>query len=170
MSSAVFSWTPLFSTLIDSSVWRESKETRLVWITLLAKKNRDGFVRSALWALARDAGVTEDECREAIRVLESPDPESHCRDNEGRRIRPVGGGWVVLNHTMYRNMISLANQRARQAEWQRNYRKRQKEERKVLKNGTPLPGEVEAVKALNAGNEAEFERIAAMPASALKGV
>lgn len=126
MSSAVFSWTPLFSTIIDSSVWRTSKETRLVWITLLAKKNRDGFVRAALWALARDAGVTEDECRAAIQVLESPDPESHCKENEGRRIKAVDGGWMVLNHYMYRDLISKANQRAKQAAWQSEYRKRLK--------------------------------------------
>lgn len=125
--SATFSWTPLFSTIIDSSVWRESKETRLVWITLLAKKNRDGFVRAALWALARDAGVTEDECREAVRVLESPDPQSHCKDNDGRRIKPVDGGWMVLNHMLYRSMISKANQRANQAAWQKEYRKRRKQ-------------------------------------------
>lgn len=130
MSNAVFSWTPLFSTIIDSSVWRTSKETRLVWITLLAKKNRDGFVRAALWALARDAGVTEDECRDAIRVLESPDPESHCCQDEGRRIRPVDGGWVVLNHHLYRDMISRANQRAKQAAWQKEYRKRRKRSEK----------------------------------------
>jgi hypothetical protein len=126
MSGAMFSWTPLFSTIIDSSVWRESKETRLVWITLLAKKDRSGYVRAALWALARDAGVTEQECLEAVRVLESPDPESHCKENEGRRIEAVAGGWKVLNHHMYRDMISKANQRARQAEWQKEYRKRRK--------------------------------------------
>lgn len=126
MSAGTFSWTPLFSTIIDSSVWRQSKETRLVWITLLAKKNRDGFVRSALWALARDAGVSEEECRDAVRVLEAPDPESHCRDNEGRRIRAVDGGWLVLNHFMYREMISRARLREKQALWQREYRKRKK--------------------------------------------
>lgn len=126
MNTSQFSWTPLFSTLIDSSVWRESKETRLVWITLLAKKNRDGYVRAALWALARDAGVTEDECRDAVKVLEAPDPESNCKENEGRRIRAVDGGWLVLNHMMYRNMISKANQRANQAAWQREYRMRLK--------------------------------------------
>lgn len=95
-----------------------------MWITLLAKKNKEGYVRAALWALARDAGVTEDECREAVRVLESPDPESHSKADEGRRIRAVDGGWMVVNHLMYRDMISKANQRAKQAAWQKEYRKR----------------------------------------------
>jgi len=141
MNTATFGWSPLFSTIIDSSVWRESKETRLVWITLLAKKNRNGFVRAALWALARDAGVTEDECREAIRVLEAPDSESHCKDYEGRRVKPVNGGWIVLNHMMYRDMISKANQRANQAAWQKEYRKR----RKVMANNSACDGANQAI-------------------------
>jgi hypothetical protein len=126
MSTGTFSWAPLFSTIIDSSVWRESKETRLVWITILAKKDRGGFVQSALWALARDAGVTEEECREAVRVLESPDPESHNQVEGGRRIRRMDGGWQVINHFYYRDMISRSNQRAKQAAWQKEYRKRKK--------------------------------------------
>jgi len=121
------SWAPLFSSIIDSSVWRESKETRLVWITLLAKKDRNGFVRSAMWALARDAGVSEKECKEAIKVLESPDKDSACKENEGRRIKPVEGGWMVLNHFLYRDKISSANRAAYQANWQKEYRKRKKE-------------------------------------------
>ncbi len=97
-----------------------------MWITLLAKKDKMGFVRAALWALARDAGVTEDECREAVRVLGSPDPESHCKEDEGRRIRAVDGGWMVVNHLFYREMISKAKQREIQAAWQKEYRKRRK--------------------------------------------
>lgn len=119
-------WSPLLSTIIDSSVWRESKETKIVWITILAKKDRNGFVRSALWALARDAGVTEDECREAIRVLESPDPESNTKAEEGRRIRKVDGGWLVINHFLHRDRISKEYRKAYQREWQREYRKRRK--------------------------------------------
>ena len=120
------SWTPLFSAIINSSVWRESKETRLVWITLLAKKDRNGYVRSALWALARDAGVSEDECRESVRILESPDPESACKENDGRRIKPVEGGWIILNHFLYQKRINKANRLASQAAWQAKYRNNKK--------------------------------------------
>lgn len=132
-ASGTFSWSPLFSSIIDSSVWKLSKEARLVWITFLAKKNRDGFVRASMWALARDAGVTEDECREAVALLEAPDPESHCKNDEGRRVKPVDGGWMVLNHHLYRDMISKANRRANQAAWQKEYRKRLKKGRHEAK-------------------------------------
>lgn len=29
-------WTPLWSSIVDSSVWGESKETKILWITMLA--------------------------------------------------------------------------------------------------------------------------------------
>lgn len=120
-------WTPLFSSIIRSSIWRESKETRLVWITLLATKDKYGCVRSALWALARDAGVTEEECREAIKVLEAPDPDSATKDHDGRRIAPIPGGWVILNHQVWRDRINKVKRLAQQAAWQKEYRKRSKQ-------------------------------------------
>ena len=120
-------WTPLFGSIINSSIWRESKETRLVWITLLAKKDKTGFVRSSLWALARDAGVTEQECEEAIRVLESPDQHSATKDHEGRRVVPLDGGWQVLNHILWRDRVKKADRLSQQAEWQKEYRRRKKE-------------------------------------------
>lgn len=98
-------WSKLFSSIIDSSVWLESKETRLVWVTMLAKKDGDGFVRGNVGTLARDAGVTFDEAVEAIRRLESPDASSRTKTDDGRRIRPVDGGWIVINHFVYRDEI-----------------------------------------------------------------
>lgn len=116
----------MFSSIIRSSIWRESKETRLVWITLLAIKDKYGCVRSSMWALARDAGVSEEECREAIRVLEGPDPDSATRDNDGRRIQPMEGGWLILNHQLWQDRINKAKRLQQQAAWQREYRKREK--------------------------------------------
>lgn len=135
-------WTPLFGSLINSSVWRESKETRLVWITILAKKDRHGFVRSALWALARDAGVKEEECAVAVKVLESPDKESGCKANEGRRIQAIDGGWVVLNHELWRDRISKVERLSKQAAWQRGYRKRKRDAVKAAEQ----EGEQQALK------------------------
>jgi len=131
-----FSWTPLFSSILDSSVWETSKETRIVWIALLAKKDRNGFVRGTPKRLADHAGVTLEECKEALRVLSEPDLNSHFQEHEGRRIQEVPGGWVVLSHMYYRDMISKASQRSKQAAWQREYRKRlKKEERRAEMGG-----------------------------------
>ena len=96
----------LFPELITSSIWSESKETRLVWITLLASKNHNGYVAASLPGLARMANVSLDECQMAVQVLDSPDPHSRSKENEGRRIEAVPGGWVVLNHKKYRDGVS----------------------------------------------------------------
>lgn len=94
----------LWAKILDSSIWMESKETRLVWITMLAMKDADGVVRAAHKALAHRARVTEAECEAALKVLRSPDPQSSTPDNDGRRIADLegGGGWQILNHELYR--------------------------------------------------------------------
>lgn len=45
-------YTKLFSSIIDSTIWRESKETKIVWITMLAKADRYGVVEASLPGLA----------------------------------------------------------------------------------------------------------------------
>lgn len=92
----------LWGKILRSSLWvRESKETRLVWITLIALKDREGKVQSSVIGLADAAKVTLLECREALRVLSSPDPEDTSKVDEGRRIRDIPGGWELTNHALY---------------------------------------------------------------------
>lgn len=93
----------LWGKILNSSLWVQgSKETRLVWITMLAMKDSEGVVRAAVVGLADRAKVTVDECRKALNVLLSPDPEDTSKVEEGRRIREVPGGWQLINHEMYR--------------------------------------------------------------------
>lgn len=95
-------FTLLWSKILDSSIWMEDKETRLVWITLLAMKDSDGLVGAAKVALAHRARVSVEECERALNILISPDPQSMTPDNEGRRIMEVAGGWKILNNDLYR--------------------------------------------------------------------
>lgn len=89
--------------MLESSLWvKESKETRLVWIALLVMKDRDGIVQSSVVGLADRAKVSLPECREALRVLLSPDPDDTSKVMEGRRIVEVPGGWSIVNHDAYR--------------------------------------------------------------------
>lgn len=107
---------------------------------MLARKDREGFVRGTIGTLARDAGMTREECSEAMVVLESPDPESQCREWEGRRVRAVAGGWEVLNHYRYRDMVAKQAMRASQAEYQRGYRERKKKERVERERAAAVSG------------------------------
>lgn len=96
-------FTLLWGKILDSSIWvKESKETRLVWITLLAMKDSEGIVQASVVGLADRAKVTPDECRAALQVFLSPDSDDTSKVEDGRRIREVPGGWQIINHDLYR--------------------------------------------------------------------
>lgn len=99
-------FTPLWSTLVTSSIWQTSKETRLVWITLLAMKDAFGVVQASIPGLANLANVTVEECEKAIEELMAPDKYSRTKSNDGRRITACASGWCILNHDKYRNLMA----------------------------------------------------------------
>lgn len=106
-------YSKLFASILDSSVWLEPLPTRVVWLTLLAAKDGDGFARFACMEnLAQRARVTEREAEIAVAKLEGPDPRSSNPDHEGRRIERVPGGWMVLNAAFYDEMIRREDERA----------------------------------------------------------
>jgi len=57
--------------------------------------------------------------------LKSPDPYSRTKQDEGRRIKEVEGGWLVLNHKKYREKAK--SRAAYYREW-RQKKKESKEE------------------------------------------
>lgn len=95
-------FTKLVPEIVQSSIWNESSDVRIVWITLLAVKNADGYVRGDVRTLSRLANVSIEAAQKAVEAFLSPDPYSHTPDNEGRRIGQAPGGWIVLNHAKYR--------------------------------------------------------------------
>jgi hypothetical protein len=93
----------LWEKTLRSSLWvKESKETRLLWFTLLMLKNSEGIVQSSVIGLADAAKITLKECQVSLKVLISPDPLDSSKVEEGRRIREVAGGWQIVNHDLYR--------------------------------------------------------------------
>jgi hypothetical protein len=120
-------YTKLFNSILDSTIWQESNATRLLWITMLAMSNKSGAVQASVPGLARRAGIELGECERGLLCLESPDPYSRTPDHEGRRIRCVDGGWELLNHAKYRDLLSLEERREynkkKQAEWRAKHPK-----------------------------------------------
>jgi hypothetical protein len=102
-------YNKLFTKILDSSIWLETDATRIVWLTIIAAMDETGFVQFASVAnLAHRARVTEQAADEAVRRLESPDPNSSDPDNAGCRIERVPGGWMVLNASKYRDLVTRA--------------------------------------------------------------
>jgi hypothetical protein len=115
-------YVKLFSSILTSTIWQEPKETKLLWITMLAMSNRDGVVEGSVPGLAKAAGITIDEAVESLKRLCDKDFWSRTQDHEGRRIEVVDGGWRLLNHGKYRALMSLDERREYNRRKQAEYR------------------------------------------------
>ena len=111
-------FTKLVPEIVASSIWKESSDTRVVWITMIAMKDKDGFVRGDASAISRFANVSAKATAKALEIFQRPDPSSESTVDEGRRVRLVPGGWYIINHSKYRNGDRTEYMR----EYMRNYR------------------------------------------------
>lgn len=100
------SYTKLDNSIVTSTVWREPNHVRLLWITMLALADRHGEVMASIPGLADMARISVEECHDGIRRLMAPDQWSRTKDDEGRRIREIDGGWFIINHAKYRQKYS----------------------------------------------------------------
>lgn len=99
-------YTKLFSEIITSSIWQEPNDSKVMWITILALKGRDQICRATIPALAKYSDTTLERCEEIMEKFQSPDKYSNSQEYEGRRIRRVDGGWLVLNGEKYRDKMN----------------------------------------------------------------
>jgi hypothetical protein len=94
----------LFTKILDSSIWLESDATRIVWITLLAAMDEDGYAPfSAKENLARRANVKMDALEKAITILNRPTSTFRRRrwaQGESRR------RLVLLKAPYYRTLLT----------------------------------------------------------------
>lgn len=127
--------------------------TRIVWLTLLAAKDKEGFARFAsIENLARRAVVTEEEADRAVMILEAPDMRSSNPDHEGRRIERVPGGWMVLNAKLYDDMVRREDERKATRERVRRHR---------IKKGDEAPADEPPVTAIATDDlSGKFENLA----------
>jgi hypothetical protein len=100
-------YNKLFTKILDSSIWLESSPTRIVWMTLIAAMDEDGYAHfAALENLARRARVSIREAERAVACLEGPDKNSADPEHDGRRIERISGGWLVLNAEKHRLLVT----------------------------------------------------------------
>jgi len=118
----VAGYTKLFSSILMSSIWEESTETRLVWVTLLALADQNGHVDGTVKSLARVSRVSLEDCQKALDCLLGPDPFDRSGVMDGRRIVAENGGWTLVNHAAYRAKMSADERRARDKERKREKR------------------------------------------------
>lgn len=100
-------------TMIDKSIWNESAETKVVWITILAMADADGMVEAAIPGIASRAKISLEDTEKAIEKFQKPDKYSSNQANEGRRIEKIIGGYKILNYQQYRDKDYTAAARQR---------------------------------------------------------
>ena len=152
-------YSKLAASIVTSSIWTEADTTRIVWITMLAIADMHGEVNASIPGLARVAGVSVEACETAIRVFLAPDPYSRTKDDEGRRIEVIDGGWVLLNHRKYRELATGAEKAANHAKRQQRYRAKHNRNAKgdALSDASGVTGDVLVTGKRQAATEAATE-------------
>jgi len=123
----------LFQSILTSTIWTEDDATRIVWITLMALADRHGEVQASIPGLARLAGVSVESCQKAIAKFLAPDEFSRTKDDEGRRLMEIDGGWLLINHGKYRVQESREDLRVAESRRKARYRNKLRER---VKTGT----------------------------------
>jgi hypothetical protein len=135
-------YAKLFASIVHSTIWREKNHVRLVWITMLAIADKNGFVEASVPGLADISRVDLEECQSALDHLAAPDEYSRSQDYGGRRIEPMDGGWLLLNYTKYRGALLEEKIREQNRVRQQRFRASKKEDSnaKVTGNADVTPG------------------------------
>jgi hypothetical protein len=122
-------FTKLDEGIVQSSIMGEDPVTFKVWITLLAMCKENGIAFVSPVFLSSVCRLEISQVRESLRKLSDIDENSRSKNDEGRRIREVQGGFQVINYLTYRTQ-SL---RGAEAERKRLYREEKKEASEVVR-------------------------------------
>jgi len=157
-------YTKLFSTILASTIWREPPEVRVVWITMLAMADATGRVDGSIPGLADLSRVPVEKCQEALKCLSEPDYFSRTKTDEGRRIKEVEGGWLILNYLKYRESNSTDLRKEQNREAQKRWREKHK--LTVSKDNPSKPPSAQAEASAEAEEKAWIASLSSDPANA----
>jgi hypothetical protein len=152
-------YAKLFTSIYQGTL-RGNSHGLLVFTNLLAHCDKAGVADIHPRAIAEEVGLTVEQVRAALDVLESPDDESRSPEEQGRRIVRIdehrAWGWRVVNYVKYRSIRNEEDRREQNRESQERYRNRHKppsaavSRRKPQSAHTEAEAEVEAKKHIDA--------------------
>lgn len=151
MRSVTEDYCKLASGIILSTIWREDDHTRILWITMLAVKDRQHRVKASIPGLAAVANIPLESVKIGLAKLMAPDEFSRTKEHEGRRVAEIEDGWLVLNGEKYRNYLSKAERNEYQ-------RKLMAERRAASKALAPVSKKLAPLAQAEAGAEADTKR------------
>lgn len=146
-------YAPVFSSITESSLWREEDFICKAFITLIAIKDMNHIAHVNAFTLGQKCWPTNPDAEKialkAIKVLLSPDTKRIEKQLfDGRRIEKVDDGYLILNGQHYEDMARTFGRRVYKAKKEREYQVQRK-------RGQPLPGETRAVAAEKNGASPE---------------
>ncbi len=148
-------WSPIWSPIVDSSLWEENGNVVKVFMTMLATKDSDHICRLDAYRIAKKCSLDELAVLDILKLLASPDQRRKTpQEFEGRRIRAVEDGWFVLNGEKYRKMVQDEMRKSRWRKAQAAARQRQREK---LPQQTPTAEELRQVKEFEEGKRTAEE-------------
>lgn len=140
-------YVKLFASLYQGTL-RGRSHPILVFTNLLANADQYGHVDKHWAAIADEVGLTVAEVKEAVKELESPDPESRTQDEEGRRIVPLdehrAWGWRIVNYGKYRQIRNEDDRREQNRLAQERFRNKSKPQSAIVSQGKQQSAHTEA--------------------------
>ncbi len=117
-------YAKLFTSIYQGTL-RGNSHGLLVFTNLLAHADKEGVADIHPRAISEEVGLSVDQVRVAIGMLESPDEESRSPEEQGRRIVRMdehrAWGWRVVNYLKYRAIRDEDDRREQnrlsQAKW-----------------------------------------------------
>lgn len=109
-------YAKIFTQIFDSSI-ADNWKTRHVFEDLLKLADPNGVVDMTQNAIAARTRLPIEMVRDAIKELESPDPNSRSQEADGRRIERLDEhrdwGWHIINYHKFREIASEEQRRAK---------------------------------------------------------
>jgi hypothetical protein len=117
-------FTKLDEGIIYSSIMGEDDAVFRVWIVLLATCKADGISPVSETFIASITKKDVAEIKRCIDTLMSPDETSRSKNDDGRRIERIDGGFKIINYEKYRASSKTDYLREKQAKYRENLKKR----------------------------------------------
>ena len=141
-------YAKLFTSIYQGTL-RGNSHALLVFTNLLAHADKEGIVDMHPKAIAEEVGLTINEVRAALLMLEAPDDESRSPEEQGRRIVRLdehrAWGWLVVNYVKYRSIRNEDDRREQNREAQERWReKKRKDKSASVSHDKPQSAHTEA--------------------------
>ncbi len=101
-------YTKLFQSIITSTIWQEPNDCRVLWITMLALKDKNNICNATIPSLALLCNLSIENTQKYLQKFQEPDVFSRSQEYEGKRIKKVDGGFYILNGQKYQDLLRNA--------------------------------------------------------------